>query len=328
MTYRVTGLGTVFLVLAIVLAACEVLGVYEYVRDQHASLYVAVGSCIIAAVTPGLPALADWFGRGRFRLLQWMSWVGFAICLIIVLAAAVQRTGAATDDAERQRAAAERARLLAERAERDAERDYRDAQAAALRECDVRGRKCMDAEAKAAELRQRLAVARATLVAAPAGPQVDPLARRLASILGVSEDRVRLLQPLLVPVALSILSALFFAGWSRLDFQADPAPQTPAGHGRAAPRAISAPPPKPAPAGQFGAVAAFLVSRTEPAAGSAIEIERALYNAYVEWCRLGGVRPHPKQAFALELARIGKAAGLVIEIRGREAYCLDRQLAA
>lgn len=322
MTYRPTILGVLFFGLALVLAGCEVIGVYEYVSEQAGGLYVMVGSCIIAAVTPGLPALADWFGRGRHRLLQAGTWIGFAVCLLIVMSAAMQRTGAAADTAQQTREAAERRMRIAEAAERQAVSDYEAAQAAALRECaSGRQRRCMDAEAKAAELRAVLARARAALVAAPAGAQLDPLAHRLASILPISEDRVRLLQPLLVPIALSILSALFFAGWSRLDFDA-------AETVRAAPLPPHVRHAEPAQAGKFGAVAGFLVNRTEPVRGASIEVERDLYNAYVEWCRIGGVQPHPKQAFALELAQVGKAAGLVIEIRGQAAYCLDRRFAA
>ncbi len=329
MTYRPTFLGCLFLLLALALTACEVLGVFEFVTEHPTSLYVAAGSCIIAAITPGLPALADWFARSRGRRYAAGAWLGFVICLAIVLLAAIQRTGTATDAAEQLRTKAGRAVQIAELAEKQAADDYRVAQAAAIKECDVRRTRCLEAEAKAEAARKVLAKARGDLVSAPAGEQVDPLARRLALVLPLAEPQIRLLQPLLVPFALSLLSVLFFAGWSRIDFTGH-AP-SPAETRPAVSNVIPMVPPtqpKSVPAAKFGAVSAFLVSRTEAAAGESIEIEGALYNAYVEWCRIGLVAPYNKDQFALALARLGEEAALMIEIRGKQAYCLNMRLAA
>jgi hypothetical protein len=329
MTYRGTVLGFLFLLLALVLAGCEVLGVYEYVREQNASAYILVASCTIALVTPGLPALGDWFWRGRQGLYCLGAWLAFAICLTIVLTAAIQRTGAATDGATQARAAAERATKIAEAAERQAKDDYTAAQSAALTECVVRAKRCMDAEDKAATARATLARARADLVSAPAGVQADPLAARLAGLLRMSEDQFRLMQPLMVPLALSLLSVLFFAGWARLDFT--PAPGKP----QEAPKApIVTPAAKPQlalvrpPAAKNGAVAAYLVNRTEPAPGDEVEIERTMYADYAAWCAQVGAAPHKPGPFAQELGGVAKAAGLKIAIRGQQAFCLDRRLVA
>ena len=65
MTYSPTVLGSVFLLAAAFFGFCEALGVYEYVTDNHASLYILLGSCGVAVVTPVLPGLADWARRGR-----------------------------------------------------------------------------------------------------------------------------------------------------------------------------------------------------------------------------------------------------------------------
>jgi len=329
MTHRATVLGCLFLALAVALAGCEVLGVYEYVTEHKSSLYIVIGSSIIAAVTPALPALADWFLRGR----QWgyglAAWAGFLVCLSIVLTAAIQRTGSATDAGEQARVAAWRAEIVAVAAEKQAAADYAAAQAAALKECDVRGKKCMDAEDKASAARATLAKSRAALVAAPAGDQVDPLARRLAAVLRVvTEDQVRLMQPLLVPVALSILSALFFAGWARLDFETGHVRTTPDNSGQLRTKEeLSDPKPSLTLAPKFGPLAAFLVNRTKSVVGQAIEVERAMYGEYQAWCASENMQPHPPAVFARQLARVGKAAGIAIEIRGKEAYCLDRRLA-
>jgi hypothetical protein len=329
MTYRATVLGCVFLLLALVLAVCELLGVFEFVTEHKASAYIVVGSCVVAGVTPALPALADWAWRARHYVWMVGAWIAFGICLTIVLVAAIQRTGTATDGAQKHREQAERAAAVAVTVERQAAADYAAAQAAALKECDVRGKKCMDAEDKASRARAALAQARAALVAAPIGAQVDPMARRLAAVTTLTEQQVQLLYPLLLPVALSILSALFFAGWTRLDFL--PA-HVPAQTLQAAPLPTPLPtPPIPSiapPAAKFGAVDAYLVSRTEPVAGSEIECERDMYGDYKDWCEAADVSPYRPTQFATELVRVGQAAGLAIEIRGSQAYVLDRRLAA
>lgn len=328
MIWRPTALGCICLIAAIIAAALEVGGVLEYVLDQKISLALIGAYCFCAAAVPALPAIAELCWRmGRYR--DWgIAWCALLIGLLVVVTSTMQRTGHATDAAQQARERAERAKIVAERMEADALRDYRDAQAAALRECDVRAKKCLEAEAKAATLRQALLDARTKLVAAPV-EQSDPLARRLAAFFPVSEDQVRLIQPLFVPFLISLLSALFFALWLRVDFkERAAAPETP-------PQALG-PAPAPIPAARattrqpvkFGGVPAFLVSRTEPEPGEAIEIEGVLYNEYVAWCANGGVEPYNKAQFARELAHVGKAAGLTIEIRGREAYCLDRRLAA
>ena len=331
MIYRATVLGSIFLLLGLALAACEVLGVYEFVTEHRTSLYVAIGSCIIAAVTPALPAWADWAYRGGRWAWMLGAWLGFLLCLAIVLTAAIQRTGEATDAAQQTRQQAERAAALAIVVEKQAAADYAAAQAAAMKECDVRGKKCMDAEDKATKAREALAKARAALVVAPIGEQSDALAKRLAAVTTLTEQQVRLLYPLLVPIALSVLSALFFAGWSRLDFserpgsQPDPAPEI----SRLPPQPVTPAPPRIAtPAPKFGAVDAYLVSRTEPLAGEEIECERDMYGDYKEWCEASDVSPYRPSQFATELVRVGKATGLKIEIRGAEAYVLGRRLAA
>jgi hypothetical protein len=315
MSYRPTFLGFLFLALALALTACEVLGVYEYVTEHRTSLYVAIGSCIVAAVTPGLPALADWFARSRGWRYAIGAWLGFAICLAIVLLAAIQRTGTATDAAEQLRNKAERAIAIAVSAEKQAADDYRVAQAAAIRECDIRGKKCLEAEAKAETARAALARARGDLVSAPAGEQVDPLARRLALVLPLAEPQIRLLQPLLVPFALSLLSVLFFAGWSRIDFASAAAP----------PRAA---PPAPMSAQNFerGPVIEFLTDSLTGDPGNAVEAT-ALHPAYVAWCKAKGFLPYPGIVFADEFAAVCGKAGIDLELAGDRVLCRDVRLA-
>lgn len=336
MSYRATVLGCLFLGLALLLAGCEVLGVYEFVSEHKSSAYVAIGSCVIALVTPALPALADWFWRGRQGLYCAFTWVAFLICLAIVLTAAIQRTGSAADGAQQSRDAAQRAEAVAKKAEKDAEADYTAAQSAAIRECATRGKRCMDAEEKAATARAALASARAALVSAPAGEQADPLARRLAAVLTfATEEQVRLMQPMLVPVALSILSALFFAGWSRLDFGALMQPvETPRKPARAQldtkPRTwgvrAKAPPLPPLPASP-GSVAEYLADVLEADEGSRVEVP-ALISRYRQWCQATNRIPVAAAAFVDNLNSVRKAVGLDIEADGEKVYCMGVRLAA
>lgn len=333
MSYRATVLGCLFLALALMLAGCEVLGVYEFVSEHKSSTYVALGSCIIAAITPALPAIADWFGRGRQRLYCLSSWLAFLICLAIVLTAAIQRTGAATDAGQQSRDAAQRAEAIAKKAEKDAESDYTAAQSAALRECIVRAKRCMDAEEKAATAREKLATARATLVSAPAGEQVDPLARRLSAVLRfATEDQVRLMQPMLVPVALSILSALFFAGWSRLDFGASVQPVEPPSEPTSArrvtePRTWGVRPKAPPLPASPGSVAEFLADVLEGDENGRVEVP-ALMSRYRSWCNSSNRVPVAGSAFVDALNDVRKAVGLDIEADGEKVYCMGVKIAA
>lgn len=329
MTYRFTALGFLFLALALVLAACEVLGVYEYVSEHKSSAYVALGSCVIAAITPTLPALADWFGRGRQFRYCLATWLAFILCLMLVMTAAIQRTGSTTDTAQQSREAAERAAKIAVAAETQAASDYEAAQAAALKECVVRRTRCMDAEEKADKARAALAKARAALISAPASEQVDPLARRIASVLPVSEERVRLLQPLLLPIILSLLSAVLFAGWSRLDFIDAAEPPNLAPDARDVPQPSGggirpkAPPVPAAPA----SVAEFLADVLEGDPKGEIEVP-VLYTTFKSWCRKKGRGLLEGPAFVNELNDVRQRVGIDIEARGKRVYCIGVRLAA
>lgn len=335
MSYRASVLGCLFFGLALVLAGCEVLGVHEFVSEHKSSAYVALGSCVIAAITPALPALADWFGRGRQWLYCLFSWLAFLICLAIVLTAAIQRTGAATDAAQQSRDAAKRTMAVAAKAEKDAEADYKDAHSAALKECEVRRARCLEAEGKAETARAALVKARAALVSAPAGEQSDPLARRLAAALRfATEEQVRLMQPMLVPVALSILSALFFAGWSRLDFAevvAAPRQEAPRKPAEAPPAPKSGGVrPKPVPVllpASPGSVAECLADVLVASEESRVGV-RALIARYRTWCQSTNRIPVSGVAFVETLNDVRKKVGLEIEQDGEEVYCIGVRLAA
>ena len=189
----------------------------------------------------------------------------------------------------------------------------------------------MDAEEKAATLRHELADARAALRRAPV-KQTDSLATRLALFLPLGEEHIRQLQPLLVPVALSFLSSLFFSVWSRLDFpEMLTPPNTIMAHATAfapdvldewanAPSRLIAPP-------AMGSVAEFLADALDAEPGAMTDIE-PLPGLYKDWCSAKGFTPMGEGAFAAEVARIAKKAGLLITRKGGRLYCMNMRLVA
>jgi hypothetical protein len=302
-------------------------GVVEFANEQNVKPYVLLASACMALVAPALPELAKWTRRAGHYFSWLISLGALAACLLVVVGAAIQRTGTATDVAEARREQAKVAKAAAAKTEAETESAYKIAQEAAIRECDVRKARCMDAEAKAADLRAKLVTARTALVTASMD-QSDPFAKRLSAItLGkVSEDQIRLLWPLLIPAGISLLAATMFSGWVRVDFSSGP---------QEAPKAVAAPQvgrPQLAlvsqPAVKFGPVAAFLVSCTEPAIGEEIAVKGTMYGAYRKWCESVSVLPREKVSFANELDRVANAGAIKLEIRGKEAYCLDLRLAA
>lgn len=331
MTYRPTPLGCLFLLLAALCTACEVWGVAEFAIEQAVKPYVLLASACMALVAPALPEIAKWARRSRHYVAALVALGSLVFCLLVVMGAAIQRTGSATDVAEARREQAKVARAAAAKTEAETESAYKIAQEAAIKECEVRKARCMDAEAKAADLRVKLVSARTSLVTASI-EQSDPFAKRLAAVTfgHVSEDQIRLLWPLLIPVGISLLAATMFSGWVRVDFAPEPKelpqgpPQTPVAAPATKPQLSLVP----SPAVKFGAVAVFLVKRTEPAALHELEIAHTMYGSYCEWCKDEKAQPLDPNKFSNELWDISQTAGLKIEFRGKSAYCLGMRLAA
>lgn len=314
MTYRPSVLGCILAVLAIVVAGVEVDAVVAFMMEQHAPVYMLAGSALAAGLMPALPTLAGLLRRARSWGAVLVTYAAFVVALILVVTSAVQRTGTATDMAEEQRTLAKRAAGVAEATERQAVADYMAAQSAALTECkDARGRRCMDAEAKAELRRQELARARAALVVAPAAHQVDPGARRLAGVFPITEEQVRLYQPLLWPLLMSLLSYALFAAWLAIDF------------GKTSPASIEEPPKR-----EPLTVARFLFQHTADAPGERIEMEQALYNAYRVACIKEACVPSSPAVFGEDLAKVIQMAGLQVDIdvSNGEGFLLNRRLAA
>lgn len=137
--------------------------------------------------------------------------------LSVIFTAAVERTGGARDDADRDRQVVALKIRLAGDAVNDAKAVAASDEAAAKAECsraskgaDPRGWRCTAAEKRADNSRERLEAARARLAKAGVAPR-DPMVARLAAVLPVSEEAIALYQPLVLPLAISALGLLLIA---------------------------------------------------------------------------------------------------------------------
>jgi hypothetical protein len=131
--------------------------------------------------------------------------------LSLVFSAAVERTGGARDEANRNRQAIAQRIELTRSPEKEAKTVADQDELAAKSECaSGRKAKCLGLEARADTSRNRLQAARDAVAQAGVVP-TDPQARRLAAVLPVSEEAIALYQPLILPLAISILGLLLIA---------------------------------------------------------------------------------------------------------------------
>ena len=268
-------------------AICEVWGTFEYLIAEQTTLnYIVATGAGVAAVVSLLPAFAAAAWRGR-KLLSLAIWALFAGSLVIVNAAAISRTGSATDAAQSNRDADRRADKLAADNLATAERNLAVDDDAAKAECATgRGNECRKLEAKRDASRGAVEAARAGVSGAPITKQ-DPLAARLASVFPISEHHVRQYQPLVLPVVVSSLSAalLTLAVWLLFPVRRTrPVVQPPADVIAPLPPVTILPKP------QDGSVAKFLLAALSPAPGAAVEVAD-LFTGYHRWCDTHGLRP-------------------------------------
>jgi hypothetical protein len=134
-----------------------------------------------------------------------------APALSVIVCAAVERTGGANDAAERGRQAVAQRLELARAAEKEAKAVADSDELAAKAECaSGRKAKCLGLEARADNSRQRLEAARGDVAQAGVVPK-DPMASRIAAVLPIPEEAVRIYQPLILPLAISGLGLLLIA---------------------------------------------------------------------------------------------------------------------
>src|SRR5262245_53941030 len=198
------------------LTAVEVIGAVGYLVNQYQPSYLVAGGALVTVVAAILSPLAERCWRMRRPLLAILLWVAMVPALSLIFTAAVERIGA-RDDANRDRQVIAQRIELTRAAEKDAKAVVDADEAKASAECsraakgvDPRGPQCKAAEVRAEASRQRLQAAREAVARAGVVP-TDPQARRLAAILPVSEEAIQLYQPLVLPVAISVLGLLLIS---------------------------------------------------------------------------------------------------------------------
>ena len=215
-TYSKWGLTAI--VGGIALTAIEVVGAVSYLTSQSSPSYLVAGGALVTVVAAILPILAARCWQNRRFCLALLLWGAMVPALSLVFSAAVERTGSARDHANLDRQVIAQRVELARAAVNDAKADVEAAEAKAAAECsraskgvDPRGPQCKAAESRAKDSRERLQEARDGVAKAGVVPK-DSQAVRLAAILpGISEEAIALYQPILLPVAISVLGLLLIS---------------------------------------------------------------------------------------------------------------------
>jgi hypothetical protein len=195
----------------VVLTAIEVVGAVSYLVQQDSPSYLIAGGAVVTVVAAMLVPLSErCWQRGR-RILAILLALSLVPALSLIFSAAVERTGGARDEANRNRQAVAQQIELKRAAVNEAKAVAAEDEAAAKAECATgRKGKCLGLESRADQSRQRLEAARTALAQAGVVPS-DPQARRLAALLPVSEEAIALYQPIILPVSISVLGLLLIA---------------------------------------------------------------------------------------------------------------------
>ena len=206
-----SSLGLAAITGGVILTAIEVYGAVGYLVSQNQPNYLVAGGAMTTIVAAALPVLAARSWSHRRYVLAIMMWMAMVPALSVIVCAAVERTGSASDHANRDRQAIANRIVLARSAESEAKAAAAADEAAAAAEC-ASGRKarCLGLEARADQSRQRLEAARTAVAQAGVAPK-DPMASRIAAVLPVSEAAVQLYQPLVLPLSISALGLLLIA---------------------------------------------------------------------------------------------------------------------
>jgi hypothetical protein len=192
----------------VALTGIEIYGAVSYLVSQEQPHYLVAGGAVVTLVAAILPVLAGrcWH-HGRY-ILAVLLWAAMAPALSVIVCAAVERTGGANDAAERGRQAVAQKLALAREAETEAKAVADSDELAAKAECaSGRKAKCLGLEARADQSRERLEAARSAVAQAGVAPK-DPMASRIAAVLPIPEEAVRIYQPLILPLAISGLGLL------------------------------------------------------------------------------------------------------------------------
>jgi hypothetical protein len=199
------------IVCGIVLTAIEVIGSVGYLMSQDQPSYLIAGGAVVTVVAAMLVPLAERCWRRGRRIIAVLLAAALVPALSLIFSAAVERTGGARDEGQRNRQAIAQQVELKRAAVDEAKAVAAEDEVAAKAECSTgRKLKCTGLEERAENSRKRLEAARTELAHAGVVPS-DPQARRLAAILSVSEEAIALYQPIILPLAISALGLLLIA---------------------------------------------------------------------------------------------------------------------
>lgn len=335
-------LGVLALVFGALFAAGEIWGVWDYMMREQGEFNYLVGMGLLVAgafaLLPAWAALAWRTGAG-LSVALYVCWL---IAGVVVIGAALTRTGGAVDMAQLDRVSAERAHKIAEQAVADATRQLAGDERTVGVECaSGNGPRCQDARRARDATQTRLTIARADLLAAK-GSAGDALARRLAATGYVTEDQVRNVWPLLVPLLGSALSAFLislgvallsapagvFARPDKKSIQPEPVtvrhelpnPSTSVAH-------LAEVVPIQQKAITEGQVTKFMLARMPAADGGTVEIADA-YVSYLDYCKDIEAKPIDAKRFAKTFAEICKRAQIKTQRKDGKVYCVGRKLSA
>jgi hypothetical protein len=396
MIWRPSKIGVMVTLFGAFFAVCEVYGTYDYFIAQQGGLdYVVLLGCGIAASLPFLPPFADAAGRRGWRGLARSLWLALPLSLLVVMMAALQRTGAGTDEAEKDRAKGRAALKLAQQTKAEAEAEIRklgtvraiadiqtDLARAKLSPTYDRSGKCTEATAKASrefcatvaslegeerkakELdKHQKALSEARVkIASGSGGNVDSLASRISGYTGgtVSEEQVRLWQPLFIPILASWLSAAFLTLGMRMDLHSaadqsancrllgdapepreaapvvrppeprrEPPPPPPAPEARPASNVVNMPSKAAMPKIDPKPIISYMAANVPEARGENAEWGEMLLG-FRRWCaqQEPPIAPMDAEAFGLALAAICEKADIRVLDRNGRVYCVGRKIVA
>jgi hypothetical protein len=283
----------------------EVFCVYDGLKATGgAPLVAGVG---IAVFAPLLLA----FIEGGWRFLGTVAFV-FALACIIV--ASGSRVGGAIDRAEGQREQATRASSVAKDTEREIKELLDAAKATAKTACangKERTKTCRDDTARVDTLLGKWTAAGTTLTAAPVAAGEGDVARVSAWLGGyLSERQVRLYLPLLWPVTMALVSAVFWGVWdSSRPARTAPAVTPPIPAPMPAPVEVKPPIAETDEPEPDLAALDVLIDIVRPAdARKRVEIED-IHRAYSDACKARGIDVASDQVFseqAMAFAKAGK----------------------
>jgi hypothetical protein len=324
---------------------CEADGTYEFLVSQqprHAIDFVVLAGTGFAVALGLLPMYAGHAFKHRQWGIAFACWLAVPIVMAVVYYAAIQRTGGGADQAEVERLRTTRTGTLTARTEKEATKSWEDARDAAKTECATgRGRKCTDAETKRDAAWAAVVQARTELSKTPETAP-DSGARRVVAFLPfLTEAQVRLYQPKLIPVGISMLASVFLTigmllhtppmprPWQRWRrppsapamIDIEPEPNVPTFRPPKRPKLVTS-----SPEGA-GSIPKILHEILEPAGGSRrIEIKDC-HDGYAARCRAEGKRAVPPLQFIDTVKEFCRRAGIKTKTEGDRFYLVGVQLA-